>query len=269
METLLKLKETESYIRNKTDLVPSVGLILGSGLGDVFESSREDVVFNYNELPHFSGSTVEGHSGKLILGKLDEVSVAVMQGRLHYYEGYSLEEVVYPIRLMKHLGINFLLITAAAGALNVKYQVGNIVIIKDHLNFMGVNCLRGKHYPEFGERFPDTKNIYDADLRRKAARTAVKHKVKTREGVYLAVPGPSYETSSEVKAYRKLGGDVIGMSVVPEAVCAKQMRTKVLALSYVSNKAGSEMKHSDVVETGKAVSAKMAKIIYDIVKELG
>ncbi len=236
METniILKLKETENYVRGRTAILPEVGIILGSGLGGLAESSVEDAVFNYNELPNFVSSTVAGHAGRLILGSLSNRPVAVMQGRFHYYEGYGMDEVIYPVRFLKTLGVKYLIITSACGALNPGFKLHDIVFLKDHINLMGANCLRGAHHPQFGERFPDMGQIYSPELRKKA-RAALKLKLRTKEGVYTAVSGPSYETSAEIRAYRKLGGDLVGMSVVPEAVAAKQMGMCVLGISYVSN----------------------------------
>jgi len=274
METniILKLKETADYIRNRTNVVPEVGIILGSGLGGLAESSLEDVVFNYNELPNFASSTVVGHAGRLIIGRLSEKPVAVMQGRLHYYEGYGMEEITYPVRLLIMLGVKYLIITSACGVLNPALKLHDIVLIKDHINFMGVNCLRGPHHQEFGERFPDMWEVYDSPFRKTARSAALKAGVRVREGVYAAVSGPSYETPAEIKALRKLGGDLVGMSVVPEAVTARQMGVRVLGIAYVSNslrrKAGKTLLHEDVVRSGAAVSEKIGKIIAGVISNL-
>jgi len=272
METNLKLKETENYIRCKTDLMPEVGIILGSGLGGLAESSVQDAVFNFNELPNFVSSTVAGHAGRLILGTVCEKAAVVMQGRLHYYEGYSMEEIVYPVRLLKNLGVKYLIITSACGALNTEYRLYDIILLKDHINLMGANPLRGSHNHSFGEMFPDMSEVYSIELRKKARAAALKEKIKTKEGVYLAVSGPTYETPAEIKAFRKLGGDLAGMSVVPEAVTAKQMGMQVLGISYVSNTvkraAGQPLLHKDVVKAGAAVSEKIGKIISGVISGL-
>lgn len=265
-----KLNEAVGFVRRRTQVVPRVGLILGSGLGNIMEHSADDVVFEYNEIPHFAESTVEGHKGKLAIGSLSGVTVAVMQGRLHYYEGYSMEEVIFPVRLMRLLGIEYLIITAAAGGINPDYRAGDIVFLKDHINFMGDNCLRGPHFSAFGERFPDMGEVYSKDLRKKGIALARKNRIRVSEGVYAAVSGPSYETSAEVKALRKLGGDLAGMSVVPEAVCARQMGTKVIGIAYVANKAGghNNISHKEVLNTGAIVSRKIGKIICSVIENI-
>ncbi|MFH1368714.1 MAG: purine-nucleoside phosphorylase [Elusimicrobiota bacterium] len=267
-----KLSQTRNYIRLRTHIEPKIGIILGSGLGSVIESSKEDFVFHFNELPHFAPSTVHGHNGELIIGGYSGKGIAIMQGRVHYYEGYAMEQIMYPVRLLKWLGIEYLIITAATGGLNPAYKKGDIVAVKDHINLMGDNPLRGVHTPEFGERFPDLSGVYSKDLRKTAAAAARKAKVKMKEGVYLAVSGPSYETPSEIKAFRRLGGDVVGMSVIPEAIAARQMGVKVLGLAYVSNVAVpariKPLSHMDVVEAGKKTGQKLGKLIAEIINRI-
>ena len=267
-----KLAETRNYIRLRTQITPKIGIILGSGLGNVMESSKEDSVFHFNELPHFSPSTVHGHNGELILGDYLGKGIAIMQGRVHYYEGYPMEQVMYPVRLMRWLGIEYLIITAATGSLNPIYKKGDLIILKDQINLMNENPLRGTHYPEFGERFPDSSELYSKELRKIGAAAAKKIKISAREGVYLAVSGPSYETPAELKAFRKLGGDVVGMSVVPETIAASQMGIKVMGIAYISNLAVPGRKqplmHSDVVETGKKTGQKLGKLIAEIIERI-
>ena len=274
METnlVLKLKETENYIRRRTNIVPEVGIILGSGLGGLAESSIEDIVFNYNELPNFAASTVAGHAGRLIIGRLSEKPVAVMQGRLHYYEGYPMEQVIFPVRLLKFLGAKNLIITSACGALNPRLKLRDIVLLKDHVNFMGANPLRGIHHPEFGERFPDMGEVYSSELRAKARAAAKKFRCRLAEGVYAAVSGPSYETPAELKALKGLGCDLVGMSVAPEAVAARQMGMNVLGISYIANtvKPGAKkaVLHEDVLKAGAEVSENIGKIIAGVISAL-
>ena len=269
---LEKIKESVKYIKKRTSLKPKIAVILGSGLGNIQNQLKNTVSIPYGKIPYFKQSTVEGHSGQLIFGKLKSADVMLMSGRLHYYEGYSMQDITYPVRLMKFFGIEKLIITCAVGAINKKYNVGDIIVIKDHINFMCDNPLIGKHYNEFGNRFPDMTDIYDKNMRKQILKTAKADKIKVKEGVYFAVSGPSYETPAEVNAYRKLGGDVVGMSLVPEAIVANQMNMKVSALTYVSNKASGVSKksltHEEVLQTGKKSSALLEKIITDFVKEL-
>ncbi|HBU70152.1 MAG TPA: purine-nucleoside phosphorylase [Elusimicrobia bacterium] len=264
-----KLKESMEYIFRKTPARPRLGLILGSGLGSLMESSHDDTVIDFSEIPHFKPSTVEGHSGKLIIGNLSGKAVLVMAGRVHYYEGHSMEEVIYPVRLMGYMGVKNLLITSAVGALNPKYRPGDIVVLKDHINFMGVNCLRGPHTREFGARFPDMSEVYDKTWRRKLLSLARRRGLKACEGTYLAVSGPTYETPAEAKAFRKLGADVVGMSVVPEAVAARQMGMSIAAISYVANKAssasGGRLSHAEVLKAGQKISHKLGELVLDII----
>jgi len=270
---IARLKETGNYIRRRTNIVPDAAIILGSGLGGLAESSVEDIVFNYNELPNFTASTVSGHAGMLMIGRLAEKNVAVMQGRLHYYEGYDMEQVIYPVRLLKSLGAKTLIITSACGAVNPKLRLHDIVILKDHMNFMGANPLRGRHYGEFGERFPDMSEVYSSGLRSGALKAARKLRCRAYEGVYAAVSGPTYETPAEIRAYRKLGCDLIGMSVVPEAVAARQMGMNVLGICYIANTAGragakKAILHQDVLKVGAAVSEKIGKIIASVIANI-
>ena len=268
---LNQLQRTKNFIRNKIKINPKIAVILGSGLSNIQNQLKNSVCIPYGKIPYFKQSTVEGHNGQLIFGKLNSTDIMLMSGRLHYYEGYTMHDITYPVRLMKVLGIEYLIITCAVGALNKKYNVGDIVMIKDHINFLG-NPLIGKHYNQFGNRFPDSSNIYDKNLRKTVKRFSVKNKMKIYEGVYFAVTGPSYETSSEVKAFQKLGGDVVGMSLIPESITASQMNIKTLALTYVSNKAAGIsskiLSHDEVLMLGKKASACLEKIITAVIGEI-
>ena len=269
---VMKLRETEGYIRRRTDIVPRIGLILGSGLGNLAESSSEDVIFDYSALPYFFPSTVPGHAGRLIFGNLCEQPIMVMQGRFHFYEGYSMEQITYPIRLMKLLGVEYLIITSAVGGMRPEYRPGDIVILKDYINMMGQNCLRGAYWQEFGERFPDMSEIFKKDLRKMGMAAAKKNKIRAYEGVYVAVSGPSYETPAEISAFKRIGGDVVGMSVVPETTVANQMGIKVLGITYVSNLASGISKmplsHSEVMKVGKSACQKVGKLITGVVEQI-
>lgn len=272
MNLVDQLNETLAYIRNRTGIAPKIGVILGSGLGDIAESSKDDVVFSFNELPHFPRSTCEGHRGNLIIGRLSEKPVIVMQGRIHFYEGYSASDLVYPVRLMKFLGVEYLIITSAAGGVNPRCKTGDIVFIKDHINLMGVSPLAGIHHPQFGDRFPDMSVVYRKDLRSLGLSVARRERIRAFEGIYVASAGPQYETPAEIRAFRKLGGDIVGMSVVPEAIAASQMGMKVLAFSFIANAgAGISKKpisHRGVIKAGQAVSRKAAKLIAGITAKI-
>ena len=268
---LKQLQKTKSFIRKKIKTNPKIAVILGSGLSNIQNQLENSISISYGKIPYFKQSTVEGHNGQLIFGKLNSTDIMLMSGRLHYYEGYTMQDISYPIRLMKCLGIEYLIITCAVGALNKKYNVGDIVAIKDHINFLG-NPLIGKHYNQFGNRFPDSSNIYDNKLIKIAKQISVKNKIKFHEGIYFAVTGPSYETPSEVKAFQKLGGDVVGMSLVPESITASQMNIKVLALTYVSNKAAGvspeKLSHNEVLSLGKKASVSLEKIITAVIGKI-
>ena len=256
----------------KTKTNPKIAIICGSGLSNIKNVIKQEKIIPYSQIPYFKQSTVEGHNGQLVLGKLNSTDVLLMSGRFHYYEGYSMQDITYPVRVIKSLGIETLIITCAVGAVNKKYNVGDIVVIKDHINFMCNNPLIGKHYDEFGKRFPDMTNIYNKDIKKQMLKIAKNNKIKIHEGIYFAVSGPSYETPAEINSYRKLGGDVVGMSLVPESIVANQMNMKIAALTYVSNKASglskNNLTHSEVLKAGKTASLSIEKIIKDFVKEL-
>ncbi|MCS7151974.1 MAG: purine-nucleoside phosphorylase [Endomicrobia bacterium] len=270
-----KINEAVSFILAKVQpLKPQVGIILGSGLGELAESVKEKIVLPYSEIPNMPKSTVSGHKGNFVFGKLEDKPVMVMQGRVHFYEGYTLQEVTFPVRVMQKIGVKFLILTSAVGAITGRLPLkpADIVLVKDHINFLGDNPLRGQHYDEFGERFPDMSEVYSSELRTIAKKVASRLKIKVYEGVYLANRGPSYETPAEIKAFKKLGADVVGMSVVPEAIVANQARIKVLAIAYISNLAAGISKkalsHEEVLEVANVVGVKVNKLIKEIVRKL-
>ena len=269
---LAKIKESKTYIEKKIKIKPKIAIICGSGLSNIKDVIKQEKVIPYSKIPYFKQSTVEGHIGELVVGRLNSKEVFLLNGRIHYYEGYTMQEISYPIRVMASLGVETLIITCAIGAINNKYNVGDIVIIKDHINFMCDNPLIGKHYDEFGKRFPDMTNIYNTSIRKQMLKIAKNNKIKIHEGIYFAVSGPSYETPAEINSYKKLGGDVVGMSLVPESIVANQMKMNVAALTYVSNKASglskNNLTHSEVLKAGKLASLSIEKIIKDFVKEL-
>jgi len=272
MDTIEKLKESKDSIFKKTKEVPEIGLILGSGLGGMADSIQNPVRIPYSDIPHFVRSTVEGHRGELVLGKLFNKNVLIMQGRLHFYEGYTMQDVTYPVRLMSFMGIKTLVLTSAVGGINTNYKAGDIVFIKDHINLMGDNPLRGPHEEQFGERFPDMTGVYTVDVIKRAMEIAGTQGVTAHTGVYVAVRGPSYETPLEIEAFRKLGADVVGMSVVPEAIVAHQQGMKLLCAAYVSNMAAGVsptiLSHKEVMEMGNKVAGKLIKLLEEVVKKI-
>jgi len=267
-----KINDTKEFIFQKTKIRPEIAIVLGSGLGELADSVKEAVRIPYSEIPHFVKSTVEGHKGELVIGKLFDKNILIMQGRIHFYEGYSMQEITYPVRVMSGLGIKKLILTSAVGGINKKYKPGDIVLIKDHINFTGDNPLRGEHEPEFGERFPDMTYIYNREMILKTHKIAKSLGIRTHIGIYLSTRGPSYETPAEIKAFRKLGADVVGMSVVPEAIVAHQSKIELLCISYVSNMAAGILKktlsHEEVIETGKQVSKKLISLLNQLIKEI-
>ena len=269
---LAKIKESKKYIEKKIKVKPKIAIICGSGLSNIKNVIKQEKVIPYSKIPYFKQSTVEGHIGELVAGRLNSKEVFLLNGRIHYYEGYTMQEISYPIRVMASLGVETLIITCAIGAINKKYNIGDIVVIKDHINFMCDNPLIGKHYDEFGKRFPDMTNIYNTNIRKQMLKIAKNNKIKIHEGIYFAVSGPSYETPAEINSYKKLGGDVVGMSLVPESIVANQMNINVAALTYVSNKASglskNNLTHSEVLKAGKLASLSIETIIKDFVKEL-
>jgi len=272
---LEKINETTEFLKQKVgEFSPKIAVVLGSGLGELVECVDKKIVVSYADVPNMPKSTVLGHKGNFVFGYLEKKPVVIMQGRIHFYEGYSLKEVTFPVRVMKRLGVEVLILTAAVGGIKGKLPLkpGDFVLVKDHINFMGDNPLVGEHYEEFGERFPDMSEVYDKNLRIVAKKVAKKLNIKLYEGVYLASRGPSYETPAEIKMFKKLGADVVGMSVVPEAIVANQQKMKVLAIAYVSNLAAGLTKkmlsHEEVLEIAEVVKDKFNKLIKNIVREV-
>lgn len=270
-----KINESVDFILQKIKpLKPTIGIVLGSGLGEVADNIKNKIVLPYSDVPNMPRSTVAGHKGNFIFGTLEEKQVMVMQGRIHFYEGYTMQEVTFPIRVMQKLGIKFLILTSAVGGIKGKLPLkpADIVLVKDHINFLGDNPLRGVHFDEFGERFPDMSEVYDKNLREVAKKVATENKIKVYEGVYIACRGPSYETPAEIKAFKKLGADVVGMSVVPEAIVANQAKIKVLAIAYISNLAAGITKqalsHHEVLEIANVVANKITKLICGVVRKI-
>ena len=268
------LFQATEYIREKINnkYSPKIGLILGSGLGALAEEVKNPLKIKYHEIPAFRQSSIDGHVGQLVIGKFQGKEIIIMQGRIHYYEGYSIQEVVFPIKVMRKLGIEKLIITNAAGGLNDKFEIGDLMFIKDHINFMNTNPLIGKNDNELGTRFPDMSEIYNKDFLDYAKKCAQKINIKTTEGVYAANSGPSYETPAEVKMLKLVGVDAIGMSTVPEAIVANYCGMKVLGISCITNYAAgiknNKLSHNEVMEAGFAVKENFSNLIKEILKNL-
>lgn len=265
-----KLEAAKSFVNSKVKNFPKFVIVLGSGLANLLNEIEVETEISYREIPHMVLATVEGHVSRLIVGTLGGVRVACMQGRLHFYEGLKMEEVVFPFRVFGLCGADTFLLTNAAGGLHAEMEPGDLVLIKDHVNLMGTNPLVGKNYDSLGTRFPDMTHLYDPHLRELIAEVAKKLKVNLTEGVYFGLHGPSYETPSEIKMYRLLGADVVGMSTVPEAIALHHMGKKVAAISCVTNLAAGvspkPLEHSEVLETAKKVQAVFCSLIKESIK---
>ncbi len=268
------LLQAADYIKEKIGgkYKPKIALILGSGLGSLADEITNPIKLKYHEIPAFQQSSITGHVGQLVIGKLQGKDVIIMQGRIHYYEGYKIQEIVFPIKVMKKLGIEKLIITNAAGSVNENFEVGSLMLINDHINLMGTNPLIGKNDDELGTRFPDMSEIYDKNLIDYAHRCADKLNIQVCEGVYAANSGPSYETPAEVKMLKIMGVDAIGMSTVPEAIVANYCGMRVLGISCLSNYAAGiknvKLTHQEVMEAGTAVKEKFSALIREILRGL-
>ena len=256
-------------IRSRTGAEARIALVLGSGLGGFAEDFEDAVNIPYQEIPGFVSSTAQGHAGRLVSGKVDGVPVLAMQGRVHYYEGYSLEEVTFPIRTFKLLGINTLVLTNAAGGVDIELTQGALMVISDHLNVMGVNPLRGPNDERFGPRFPDMSEVYSRELQELVIEEARGLGVTVRRGIYAALAGPSYETPAEIHMLRAFGADAVGMSTVPEAIVARHMGMKVLGISCVTNMAAgiteNPINHEEVMETGERVRETFTQLLRKVI----
>ncbi|WP_251555411.1 purine-nucleoside phosphorylase [Neobacillus muris] len=267
-----KIKNAAEFLKKKYDKTPKIGLILGSGLGVLADEIDQAVKIPYKEIPDFPVSTVEGHAGQLVFGNLSGVEVVAMQGRFHFYEGYSMEKVTFPVRVMKQMGVETLIVTNAAGGVNESFSPGDLMIITDHINNMGTNPLIGPNDAQLGVRFPDLSEAYNKDLRKLAKKIAAQIELDVKEGVYFGNPGPVYETPAEIRMVRVLGGDAVGMSTVPEVIVARHSGMKVLGISCISNMAAGildqPLTHDEVIETTEKVKANFLLYIKEIVKAL-
>jgi purine-nucleoside phosphorylase len=269
---ITKIDEAVSFLRSKSSLVPRAGVILGSGLGTLAESIDPDVILPYSEIPGAKPSAVIGHSGRMIIGRAGAVPVVVLQGRIHFYEGHSMEEVMFLSRVIGRLGIRELIVTNAAGAVNKSYSVGDLMLLSDHINFMGANPLRGPNLDELGLRFPDLSEAYSVALRDKAKAEAKRLGIKVQEGVYLALSGPSYETPAEIRAFRVLGADAVGMSTVPEVVAMAHMGIPVLGISCITNMGvgilPQKLHHDEVMEATQRVSKQFVELVLGVLRTM-
>ncbi|SIS37020.1 purine-nucleoside phosphorylase [Salimicrobium flavidum] len=264
------VNEAASFIENKLNEKPSIGLILGSGLGVLADEIENPVTISYKDVPHFPESTVSGHKGQLVIGTLEGKQVIAMQGRFHYYEGYTMKEVTFPVRVMKALGIDDLYVTNAAGGINKDFEPGQLMIIKDHINQMGDNPLIGVNDEEIGVRFPDMSEAYDRNLIKMAQEKADELGLKVEQGVYVGNTGPVYETAAEIRMLRTLGGDAVGMSTVPEVIAANHAGLRVLGISCISNMAAGildqPLTHDEVIETTSRVREDFLNFVKSVVK---
>jgi len=269
---LQRVREAAAYIANKTALRPQVGLILGSGLGGLAEEIEDATILPYGDIPHFPQSTVPGHKGRLVIGRLAGAPVVAMQGRFHYYEGYSMEQVVRPVRVMAQLGVKTLIVTNAAGGVNESFSPGDLMLIVDHINLFGTNPLIGPNEEAFGPRFPDMTEAYDKRLRALALQAAEEVGIRLQQGVYMGLSGPTYETPAEIRAFRVLGADAVGMSTVPEVIAARHLGLRVLGISCVTNMAAGilpePLSHEDVVRVSAEVGPKFSALIKAILAKL-
>lgn len=266
------VRTSAEYLQSKIKVKPTVGLILGSGLGVLVEEIENKIVVPYEEIPHFPTSTVQGHAGQLVFGDLNGVQVVAMQGRFHFYEGYEMSKVTFPVRVMKALGIEKVVVTNAAGGVNTNYKPGDLMLISDHINFMGTNPLIGPNEEDFGTRFPDMSEAYSKVLRQKAKKAGESLGITLQEGVYLAVTGPSYETPAEIRMMRTVGADAVGMSTVPEVIVARHAELDVLGISCITNMAAGildqPLNHEEVIETTEKVKSNFLGLVKEIVKAI-
>ncbi|HSD08241.1 purine-nucleoside phosphorylase [Flavobacterium sp.] len=265
-----KVQETVSYIKEKINFDPEYGIILGSGLGGFTEEIAIDYILPYNEIPNFPVSTVQGHNGVLVFGKVGDKKVIAMQGRFHYYEGYSMKEVTFPVRVMKYLGVEKLIVSNASGGVNSNFRVGSIMIIKDHINFMPEHPLRGKNDERFGPRFVNMSQPYSVDLIEKAKNIAQDLNIEIHEGIYLGLQGPTFETLAEYKMVKILGADCVGMSTVPEVIVARHMELETFGVSVITDMGDEEsilsISHDEVLEAAKSAEPNVRALIRELIK---
>lgn len=273
--SLSDIDEIANLLRERSSVRPRVAMILGSGLSELADAVRDPLVVPFGQLPHFPVSTVVGHPGRLLFGTIEAQPVVVMQGRVHFYEGYPMAQVTLPIRVMQRLGVETLIVTNAAGGVNPDFAAGDVMLITDHINFLGMmgqNPLMGPNYDEIGPRFPDMSQAYDRALNDMARTVAKQGKIVLREGIYAGLSGPSFEGPADLRFLRLAGADAVGMSTVPEVIVARHGNVRVLGLSGISNKAnldGSTVTtHEEVIAAGKTIAPKMERIITGVLRQL-
>ncbi|MDB5084640.1 MAG: purine-nucleoside phosphorylase [Bacilli bacterium] len=265
-------EQAAEAIRKRIRVQPRVGIILGSGLGDLVNEIEQAVSIDYEEIPHFPKSTVEGHAGRLIIGLLQGQPVLAMQGRFHYYEGYSMKEVTFPVTVMKQLGIDTLIVTNAAGGMNPAFQAGDLMLIRDHINFTGAHPLIGPNIDEWGARFPDMSEAYSPDLAELMQKVAQRQGISLQQGVYVGISGPSYMTPAELKMLAKLGGDAVGMSTVPEVIVSNYLGMRTVGVSSITDMAlgdqPASLSHEQVIEMANWTKPKFMSLIKSFIREL-
>ncbi|MGQ7945161.1 purine-nucleoside phosphorylase [Flavobacterium sp. WC2509] len=264
-----QVQETVSYIKGKINFIPEFGVILGSGLGGFSEEIAIDYLLPYDEIPNFPVSTVQGHKGALVFGTIGSKKVVAMQGRFHYYEGYSMQEVTFPVRVMKYLGIEKLIVSNASGGVNPNYKVGSIMIIKDHINFMPEHPLRGNNDERFGPRFVNMSQPYSVEMIREAKVIAKELNIEIHEGVYLGLQGPTFETLAEYRMVKILGADCVGMSTVPEVIVARHMELETFGISIITDMGNEEsistISHNEVLEAAKSAEPNLRMLIKELI----
>ena len=266
------INDAVAFVRSKTKTAPHIGVVLGSGLGSVVDSVKTETVIPYGEIPGAKAATVIGHSGQMVIGTIGNVPIVILSGRMHFYEGYEMNQVMLLSRVIGRLGIKKLVVTNAAGGINTSYKPGDLMIISDHINMMGANPLRGPNIDDLGLRFPDMTEAYPEDLRKIAREVGKKLGLKLQEGVYLALSGPTYETPAEIRAFRTLGADAVGMSTVPEVVAMAHMNIPVLGISCITNMAAGVLKqklhHQEVMDTTQRVAKDFTALVVGILERL-
>jgi purine-nucleoside phosphorylase len=267
-----KIKETVDFLTSRISIRPEIGIILGTGLGGLVNEIEKPHSIPYATIPNFPVSTVDGHNGQLIFGKMSGKNIVAMQGRFHYYEGYTMQEVAFPVRVMKLLGIRILIVSNASGGVNPAFEVGDLMIIEDHINLMKDNPLIGRNENELGTRFPDMGHAYDQELIGKVFEIAESHGIRLKKGIYAAVSGPTFETPAEYRYIRTIGADAVGMSTIPEVIAARHMGLRCFAFSVISDLGVPgkivEITHKDVIQAASNVEPKMTKILKEMIGTL-
>jgi len=267
-----QVQHTATWLQQHTGLSPKVGVILGSGLGGFTQDMHISHRLPYADIPHFPQSTVEGHSGALVFGTVGQTQVVAMEGRFHYYEGYNMKEVTFPVRVMKHLGVDILIVSNASGGVNPSYEVGSIVLIKDHINLFPEHPLRGKNDLRFGPRFLNMSEPYSKRLRQKAQQLAEQLGIRVQDGVYMGLQGPTFETLSEYRMVKALGADCVGMSTVPEVIVARHMDMEVLGISVITDMGDEdnidEVNHNEVLKAAQAAEPQVRHLISTLLQQL-